>query len=129
MRLGTLLALIPLGAAACVTVRPVLAPTSFIPARSPDIVWVTAHSGEVIPVGQPALRGDTLVGQWAGTSEPVSFPLPQIRVMQAAQPHHGRTALLAASIGVLAGFIVYRATQSSGPKADCYFDGHEWTCI
>lgn len=129
MRLRTLLALIPLGAAACVTVRPVLAPASFIPARSPDIVWITAQSGEVIPVGQPALQGDTLVGRWVGTSEPVRFPLRQIRVMQAAQPHRGRTALLAASIGALAGFIVYRATQSSGPKANCFFDGHEWTCI
>jgi hypothetical protein len=129
MNLRLVLALVPLAAAACVTVRPVLAPATFIPARSPDVVWVTAQSGEIIPVGDPTLQGDTLVGRWVGTSEPVRFPLPQARVIQAAQPHRGRTALLAASIGVLAGFIVYRATQSSGPKANCHFDGHDWTCL
>jgi hypothetical protein len=106
-----------------------MAPASFIPARTPAVVWVTAQSGEIIPVGRPTLQGDTLIGHWLGTSEPVSVPLPQIRLIRAAQPHRGRTALLVAGAGVLAGFFVYRASRSSGPKADCHFDGHEWTCL
>lgn len=116
------------GLTACMSVRPVLTPSSFIPQRNPELVWATSQEGEVIPIARPSLRGDTLVGHWLGTREPVSVMLPQVQI-QARQPDHKRTALMAAGIGLVAGFVLYRAlTGTGGPPSNCHFDG-DWTCI
>lgn len=89
MKLRSLIGLLPFVAAGCVTVRPVAAPINFIPAKNPELVWVTAHSGEVIPLARPSVRGDTVTGHWLGTADRVSLPLPEIRVIHATQPHRG----------------------------------------
>jgi len=122
------LILLVAGLSGCMSVRPVLTPSSFIPQRNPDLVWATSQQGEVIPIARPSLRGDTLVGHWLGTREPVSVMLPQVQI-QARQPDHKRTALMAAGIGLVAGFVLYRAlTGTGGPASNCHFDG-DWTCI
>ena len=126
-----LLILLVSGLTACVSVRPVLTPASFIPQQNPELVWVTSQQGEVIPIARPSLRGDTLVGHWLGTREPVSVMLPQVQI-QARQPDHKRTVFAVASIGLLASFVVYRAmSNSGGPRSSCHFDGSDnvgWIC-
>jgi len=118
-----------LAAAGCMTVRPVLAPTSFIPQRSPELVWVTHESGEVIPIARPSIRGDTLHGHWVGTSEPVTVALPQVRAIYARQPARARTAFFIAGAGALVGFIAWRASQIGGPPSGCVFDPRSgWNC-
>lgn len=129
MNLRPLAVALSVGAAACMTVRPVAAPVTFIPQQNPEIVWITAHSGEVIPMSRPMLRGDTVTGHWIGTSEPVSVPLPQVQMVYARQPHQTRTALLIASATALAGFLVWRATRSGGVSGSCTFDPRSgWNC-
>lgn len=108
--------------AACATVRPVAAPVNFIPQRNPRIVWVTAQSGEVIPVMRPSIQGDTLLGQWQGTSERVRLPLPQIQMISARQPDRTRTALLVAGATALAGFIVWRAIEGGNGPGICFYE-------
>ena len=129
MKLRVSVFFVCIGTTACATVRPLAAPANFVSQRNPELVWVHAHDGEILPVRRPSLRGDTLVGIHHGTSESVHVVLPHVRAISARQPDHTRTALLVATAGALAGFIIYRATQSSGPKASCYFDGHDWTCL
>lgn len=126
-RLVSLCILVTTGA--CVTVRPVAAPVNFIPQQNPELVWVTANNGEVIPMTRPAIRGDTLVGQWLGSTDPVSVPLGQVRSMYARQPDRTRTALLVASVVALGGFIVWRSTARAG-SSNCVFDSGNnwWTC-
>ena len=129
MNLRSLVVIMAFGAAGCVTVRPVVAPVTFIPQQNPDVVWVTAHSGEVIPVARPRLDGEAVTGQWLGTSERVTLPFPQIRVVHAAQRDRGRTAALVAAVGVLGGFIVWRAIQSGNGSGNCiYVPGPGTSC-
>lgn len=107
---------------ACATVRPVAAPVNFIPQQNPQIVWVTAQSGEVIPVMRPSVQGDTLLGQWQGTSERVRLPLPQIQMVSARQPDRTRTALLVVGASALAGFIVWRAIEGGSGSGICFYE-------
>lgn len=124
--LALLFVVIPAG---CVTVRPVAAPVNFIPQENPQLVWVTANSGEVIPMARPVIRGDSLAGQWLGSAEPVSVPLGEVRAVHARQPDRTRTALLVASALAVTGFIVWRAASSSR-SSGCVFDSGNnwWTC-
>lgn len=86
------------GTAGCMTVRPVLAPAQFIPQTNPQLVYVTYTDNSIVPVAQPKISGDSLVGTWAGLAEPVAIPFNQIQVVQAKQPARGRTRLLIAGI-------------------------------
>jgi hypothetical protein len=122
-----LVALIPLAAAACVSTRPVLVPARFIPARQPELVWVTVQNGERLPLSRPTIVGDTLHGHHLG--ERIAVPLTGVRVMHARQSDRTRTALLVAGVGVLAGLVVWRASESGGPPSGCVFDARSgWYC-
>lgn len=115
---------------ACVTVRPLAAPSAFIPQRTPEFVWVEQNDGELYQVTQPVLHGDTLVGMRAGTSEPVNLTLPQIRSISARQLHRTRTTLFVATAAALASFIVWRAIESGPSGSNCQYltDNHVWIC-
>ena len=131
MKRPHLCAIIPFAAAACVTVRPVATPASFIPQRQPELVWVTSsdHEGQTIPVGRPMIQGDSLYGQWLGTSEHVRLHLPRVTSVFARQPDRTRTTLLVAGATLVAGFIVWRATNASGKGSGCVFDARSgWYC-
>ena len=130
MNTRVLLVLLPLGAAACMSVRPVLTPSNFIPQQNPDLVWVTSQQGEVIPLARPSLRGDTLVGNWLGTSERVTFSLPTLQGLSARQPDRKRTTMLIATAAALAGFVVWRALESGSTGSRCQYltDNNEWIC-
>ena len=61
-----LFALLPVAAAACVSVRPVLAPAQFVPTSQPQLVWVTVENGEQLALSRPTITGDSLSGQHFG---------------------------------------------------------------
>jgi hypothetical protein len=125
-----LLVLLPCCTAACVSVRPVLAPATFVSQQQPELVWVHAadHAAHPIPLGQPRVVGDSLHGLWVGTGERLSLPLSGVQ-MVARQPAKGRTALLVASAALVAGFIVWRASDDSGLPSGCVFDARSgWYC-
>lgn len=109
------------------SVRPVLAPATFIPARQPDVVWVTVQTGEQLALTRPTITGDTLTGHQLG--ERIAVPLGHVQVMRARQTDKKRTALFVAGVGALAGFFVWRASQSGGPQSGCVFDPRSgWYC-
>jgi len=121
------LALLPLTAAACVSVRPVLAPASFIPMSQPDLVWVTVDNGEQLALTRPTITGDTLSGNHFG--ERVNLALPRVQVMHARQPDKKRTVLFAATVGAIVGFVAWRAHHASGQSSGCVFDPRSgWYC-
>ena len=127
MTTRTLFALLPVAAAACVSVRPVLAPAQFIPASQPQLVWVTVESGEQLALSRPTITGDTLSGHHFG--DRIAVPLQRVQVMHARQPDKKRTALFVAGVGAIAGFIVWRASHSSGQSSGCVFDPRSgWYC-
>lgn len=122
MNVRSLVVLIAIGGAGCVTVRPVVAPANYIPQQKPDLVWVTSHAGEVIPIARPTISGDTVIGQWLGTSESVRLALPQVQMIHARQPDRTRTAWLIASATALAGLIVWRTLNAGGDGINCPYD-------
>lgn len=130
MKLRLLFVLLPFAAAACVSVRPVVAPVSFIPQQQPELVWVTAsgHEGQVIPLVRPTILGDSLHGQWHGTSERVSLHLPRVTSMVARQPDRKRTTLLVAGVGLIAGLVVWRASVANSGQACAYDPRGGWYC-
>lgn len=108
-------------ATACVSVRPVAAPEHFIPARQPEVVWVTTAQEEVIPVARPTVRDATITGTWLGLGDSVAVPLSHARLVHARQHDRRRTALLAVGVGAAAGLLVWRALAgNSGSGPICY---------
>lgn len=112
------LAIALLSTAACQTVRPVPSFTTFVPQQRPQLVWVTYTDNSIVPVMQPAIKGDSLVGTWQGLSEPVSIPLGQVKLVQARQEDRARTRWLVGALSIFTAAGVYaltRATQKAGP--------------
>lgn len=127
MTARALLPLLPLATAACMSVRPVLAPAKFIPTSRPDLVWVTVDNGEQLALTRPPITGDTLSGNHFG--DRVTLALPRVQVMHARQPDRKRTALFVATLGAVAGFIVWRASNAGGQSSGCVFDPRSgWYC-
>lgn len=115
-----LLAAIVLAATpACTSVRPVLTPDRFIPEQRPELVWVLDEGGDVTPVARPRVAGDSLVGSWEGTGEPVAMKLAHAKEIRARQRDGARTALLVAALAGVGGLVYWGATQGTGPPAQC----------
>jgi hypothetical protein len=113
--LGKLVSLLLAGTTtACVTMRPVSAPASFIPAHRPQHVRIIAR-GQVMLLSQPRLIGDTLTG-WAH-GEYQELLLSDVQRVEAPQPAPVRTVLVvtAAAAGVATLII---STRGSGPVVD-----------
>lgn len=130
MRLTLSIALLPVLTGACVSIRPVIAPATFVTQQQPEVVWVNAgdHPDQMIPLARPTVVGDSLHGHWLATGDPIRVPLTRV-TMIARQPDRRRTALLLASAAVVAGFIVWRAGDDSGLPSGCVFDPRSgWYC-
>jgi hypothetical protein len=121
MRTVTVLSLIVM--TACATVRPVTAPATFIPQHHPDRIWVAAPNGEVLQLIGPALRGDSVVGTLAGTSEPLAVPLTPDYHVFARQPAAGRTAQLVGVVGVIGGLAIWGFAQGGNGEKGCATPG------
>jgi hypothetical protein len=110
-----------LAVAGCTTVRSVQ-PAVYIPQHSPATVWVTYHDNSLIPVAQPRIVGDSLMGTWQGLQEPVAISLTEIQTVQARMPSPKKTALLFTVLGLTAGGLVY-TIATVGTSGDPNFLG------
>lgn len=99
----------------CTTVQHVRTSSDVVPDEPLAILWVTNEYDEVIPVAQPRLLGDSLVGTWVGVGQRVAIPLEpgtDVRRFDA-----GRTALV--GLGLTAGTIMLLMLNgSNGPSGD-----------
>lgn len=124
MRHGVLIVAVAVtvaAASACVSVRPVASPEQFIPAQQPEVVWVTTHREETIPIAGPTLRDASISGIWLGLGDSVAVPLSQTMTVQAKQPDRTRTTLLVVGVGAAAGFLVWRMlADNSSSGSLCY---------
>ena len=117
-----------LTAAACTSVRDVQ-PAKFIPQHGPAFVWVTTTSNAVVGIAQPRIDGDTLRGLWVRSQRPVAIPLNGVQTMQAKAPSPVRTAMLVATVGLVAGGTIWFMTQKNlGPGEFACVDPTEEEC-
>jgi len=100
--LRVMLPCVIVGAAGCMSLQPVQTAAQFIPKKNPRIVWVTYSDNSIVPVAQPRISGDSLIGTWQGLSEPVAIPLREVKLMQAPQRDRQKTTMMAISLGALA---------------------------
>lgn len=107
-----------LSTAACMSVRPVPSVAQFVPQAHPQLVWVTYTDNSIVPVMQPKISGDSLVGTWQGLSEPVAIPLGEVKLVQARQRDKGRTTWLIAGLSVFTAAGVYAIVQATSGKSD-----------
>lgn len=101
---------------ACSSVQTVRDPAQFMATR-PDVVVVVFDDGSEMPIAQPQMRGDTVVGTWQGLNEPVVAPLSQLRRVDAIQKDSKRTALLVLGLATASSVMTYgftRLTTNSG---------------
>lgn len=103
----------------CSSVRPVAAPTTFIPQRNPETVWVTNELGETFALVRPMVRGDSIVGTLAATSEPFSVPLAPGNVVFARQNSPGKTLGLVGTMALLAGFAIWGFIVGGNGEKGC----------
>lgn len=113
------LAALLLGGTACMTVQQVKEPAQFIPQASPNMVLVTYTDNSQVPVAQPRMQGDTLVGTWQGLGEPVAVPLNQVQRIDAVQRDGKRTTLMIAGLTVLTAGGVYALLQAVQSGRTC----------
>jgi hypothetical protein len=113
------LAALILGAVGCTVVRPVSQPAQYIPQNNPDVVVVVYKDRSQVPVVQPRMNGDTLVGTWAGLGEPVVVPMDQVERIEARQKDKKRTTLLIAGVTAATVAGVWAFTQLIGNSKAC----------
>lgn len=109
-----------LSGTACSSVQQVRDPVQFL-ATSPRHILVTYEDNSEVPVLEPRLRNDTIIGMWDGLSEEVALPLNRVQRIDAIQKDSKRTTMLV--IGLLSvtaaatyGFV--RAVQDHGEICD-----------
>jgi hypothetical protein len=107
----------------CMSVRPVPSVAQFVPQQHPLLVWVTYTDNSIVPVMQPKITGDSLVGTWQGLSEPVAIPLGDVKLVQARQPDKVRTRWLVGALTVFTAAGVYALSQATGKAVQCVPSG------
>ena len=112
-----------LSTAACMTVRPVPSVATFVPQQRPQLVWVTYTDNSIVPVMQPRISGDSLVGTWQGLSEPVAIPLGEVKLVQARQQDRPRTRALVGALTVFTALGIFAITRSTGNAVQCVPSG------
>ena len=105
-----LVALLPV-IAGCMRVQRVQ-PAEFIPAHSPEVVWVTTENSVSTPILHPHIVGDSLQGTQDWPQQPVTISLKEIKYVQAARPSPTRTALLVTFVGATVAGLVYAIATS-----------------
>lgn len=93
-------------AVGCTSVKSVQ-PAEYIPQHSPPVVWVTYTDNSFVPVSQPRIVGDSLMGTWQGLQEPVAISLKEIQTVQAKMPNPKKTVILVGSLAVVATAVTY----------------------
>ena len=116
---GPAAGLVLLGTVACTSVQQVREPAQFIPQAKPAVVVVFYHDNAQVPVADPRISGDTLLGTWAGLGEPVAVPLSEVRRMEAVQRSSSRTTFLIAGLTALTVGGVYAISSMGGSGSVC----------
>lgn len=101
-----------LAAAACSSVQQVQDPAAFL-ATHPDQILVTYEDRSEVPVAQPRLQNDTIVGTWDGLSEPVALPMNRISRIDAVQKDGKRTALFIGGLVAVTAATAYGLSRES----------------
>lgn len=102
-----------LSTVACTSVQQVREPAQFIPQTKPDVVVVFYHDNAQVPVAEPRISGDSLIGTWAGLGEPVAVPLSQVARIDAVQRSKKRTTFLIAGLTAVTAAGIYALVQAS----------------
>jgi hypothetical protein len=110
--------------AACSSVRPLAAPSTYIEQKRPATVWVADTAGEVLRLSGPSVRGDSIVGTLQGLNEPVVIPLTPEHAVFARQSSPSKTAGLVGAIGLLGGFVAWGIVEAQNGAKVCSDPGH-----
>jgi hypothetical protein len=111
------------GLAACASVQPIQSPSAFIGEHHPERVWVAATNGEVFQLLSPEIRGDSLVGTLAVTSESFAVPLDSEHQVFARRASTGKTMQLVGAIGVVGGLAVWGFIEGGNGSKGCATPG------
>ena len=109
-----------LAAVACSSVQQVRDPVAFL-ATNPDQILVTYEDRSEVPVAEPRLVNDTIVGTWDGLAEPVALPLSRVARIDAIQKDKKKTALLIGGLVAVTAAAAYglsRASNDTGQICD-----------
>lgn len=82
---------------------------------------VVYNDGGEVPVADPKMRGDTIVGTWYGLGEPVEVPMNEVQWIGAMQKDPRKTTLFVAALVGAAAVTTYgltRAIQNHGEICD-----------
>jgi hypothetical protein len=115
------LAAIFLGGMACSSVQTVRDPARFFADARPSYVVVTYTDNSEVPVANPQMRGDTIVGEWRGLGEPVAVPMDEVQRIDAMQKDSRKTTVFIAAlvgVAVVTGYGLYRAVTDYGEICD-----------
>jgi hypothetical protein len=118
-----------LAVTACSSVQQVRDPAQFL-ATNPALIVVTYEDNSEVPISEPRLRNDTIIGTWEGLSEPVALPLSRIQRVDAIQKDTKRTTLLIVALAGATAVATYgfvRAVQDHGFICD-YFRPDDRQC-
>lgn len=110
-----------LAAGACSSVQAVHDPARFFADAHPDYVVVTYTDHSEVPVANPQMHGDTLVGEWRGLGEPVAVHMDEIQRIDAMQKDSRKTTLFVVALIGAAAVTAYgfsRAVQDHGEICD-----------
>ncbi|HZC68026.1 MAG TPA: hypothetical protein VE201_05345 [Nitrospirales bacterium] len=111
------------GLTACASVQPIAAPSAFIGQHHPERVWVAATNGEVFQILSPEIRGDSLVGTLAATSESFAVPLDTEHQVFARRASTGKTMQLVGAIGVVGGLAAWGFIEGGSGAKGCATPG------
>jgi hypothetical protein len=117
------LAALFLGAIACSSVQTVRNPAQFFSTERPASVVVIYNDNGEVPIAQPTMRGDTIVGIWDGLGEPIEVPMDQVQRVDAIQKDPRKTTLFIAALVGAAAVTTYgfsRAVQDHGIICDFF---------
>lgn len=112
-----------LGSIACSSVQTVRNPEHFFSTTHPPVVVVVYNDNGEVPIAQPTMKGDTIVGIWDGLNEPISVPMDQVQRIDAVQKDPRKTTLFVAALIGAAAVTTYgftRAVQDTGVICDFF---------
>ena len=106
---------------ACMSLRTVQMPESYIPAQRPTHVVVTLVGGQTVGLYSPAIVGNTLTGygRKGVDSTGVAIPLRFVQRVQAEQRDEGQTAVLIAVVALGVGLLAFAAIAVSQMCIGC----------
>lgn len=101
-----------LAAVACSSVQTVKDPAAFM-ATHPEQVLVIYEDRSEVPIADPKLRNDSIIGTWDGLGEPVALPMSRISRIDAVQKDTKRTVLFIGGLAATTGLTIWGLSQTT----------------